>query len=367
MNRRKRVLRWIVWGVGGLLAVCIGLTGLSFLFNQNLPTQSSVIDQLSEADKARLAEYFQLRHAVGDDVWPGWADVDDAALLYNEAYAFLVGVSDPAVGWLTVPGHERRGEEWTLVENDTFMGQPYFRQPLPESGETPQAFTVQVGSTWVGSFQTREWMEIYFVEQLQSDLPPFLAAIFPYRLIRPLFIGGSDRYISLFAHESFHAYQGAVAEERLLVAETAVSTHQFQYPWQDVNLQAAWQTELDLLQQALRAETDSETAVLVQQFLTQRTTRRSNANLDIELVQYEQYREWVEELARYVELEIWRQAAAKSDYQPFPAVAGLPDFDAYSGFETRWKQEIDQITRMAGDDGDGRFYYTGMAQASTLR
>ncbi|KAA3660068.1 MAG: hypothetical protein DWQ04_20460 [Chloroflexi bacterium] len=359
-------MRWIVWGIGGLLVVCLGLTGLSFLLNQKLPAQSSVIDRLSEADKARLAEYFHLRQTVGDAVWPGWTEVDDAALLYNEAYAFLVGVPEPAVGWLTVPGHELRGEAWTLVDDDTFMGQPYFRQPLPESGETPQAFTVQVGSIWVGSFQTREWMEIYFVEQLQSDLPSFLAAIFPYRLIRPLFIGGSDRYISLFAHESFHAFQGAAAEGKLVVAETAVSTHQSQYPWQDANLQAAWQTELDLLQQALRTETDDEVADLAQQFLTQRTLRRSNADLDAELVQYEQHREWVEGLARYVELEIWRQATANSDYQPVPAIADLPDFNAYGGFETRWDREIDQIARMAGDEGDGRFYYTGMAQAVLL-
>ncbi len=352
--------------MGGLLCLCFGLTGLSFIFNQQLPAHSSVPDRLSDVDKARVAEYFQLRHAVGDTVWPGWAEADDAVVLYNETAAFLIGVADPAVGWLTVPGHELRGEAWMPVPNETFMGQSYYRQPLPVSGETPQAFTVQVGSTWVGSFQTREWMEIYFVEQLRSDLPPFLASVFPYRLIRPLFIGGSDMYISLIAHESFHAFQGTVAGEKLVAGETAVSTHQSQYPWHDADLQAAWQAELELLQQALRAETDADAAKLAQQFLEQRTTRRNSAALQSELIAYEQDREWVEGLARYVELEIWRQAAKAPDYQPVPALTELPDFDAYSGFERRWTREVDQITRMADDEGDGRFYYTGMAQAVLL-
>ena len=70
-------------------------------------------------------------------------------------------------------------------------------------------------------------------------------------------------------------------------------------------------------------------------------------------------------LARYAELEIWRQAA-ETDYQSHPALADDGDFDGYSGWQTRWSQEVDQIGRMADDVGDGRFYYTGMAQAVLL-
>ena len=46
--------------------------------------------------------------------------------------------------------------------------------------------------------------------------------------------------------------------------------------------------------------------------------------------------------------------------------SSLPDFDDYSGFDTRWSREISQLTMMADDKGDGRFYYTGMAQAFLL-
>jgi len=48
------------------------------------------------------------------------------------------------------------------------------------------------------------------------------------------------------------------------------------------------------------------------------------------------------------------------------ALAADPDFARYAGFEKRWAQEAAQMGRMAGDEGDGRFYYSGMAQAVLL-
>jgi hypothetical protein len=62
----------------------------------------------------------------------------------------------------------------------------------------------------------------------------------------------------------------------------------------------------------------------------------------------------------------WRQASLAADYQPISALRDDPDFDGYANFDKRWAQEIDQIGRMADDHGDGRFYYSGMAQAVLL-
>ena len=77
------------------------------------------------------------------------------------------------------------------------------------------------------------------------------------------------------------------------------------------------------------------------------------------------YEEWLEGLARYTELEIWRQGFADG-YTSLSETSQLSDFDNYSGFDNRWSQELSQIRRMASDDGDGRFYYSGMAQAYLL-
>jgi len=43
-----------------------------------------------------------------------------------------------------------------------------------------------------------------------------------------------------------------------------------------------------------------------------------------------------------------------------------PGFKLYRGFTNRWNRELDQMKRMANDEGDGRFYYSGMAQAYLL-
>jgi hypothetical protein len=235
---------------------------------------------------------------------------------------------------------------------------------LPTSGITPQAFTVRIGERWAASMTTREWTKIALTNQVRSDLPPALAGFVPYRLFVNLLLGNSDLHIALIQHESFHAYQGTVAPERLLAAERANGRLAARYPWDDAALQAAWQIELDLLHDALQAEGQEAARTYAQHFLQQRAERRMR--LEPALIDYERQREWVEGLAKYVELESWRQAAIVPAYEPVTAMAAVSDFDGYTTFARRWQQEIDQMRRMASDEGDGRFYYTGMAQAILL-
>lgn len=360
----KRVVIFISSGLAALLIILIMASALS---NIGLPAHSQTVDRLSQPEKARLTEFFHVRQTLGSAVWPGWGDAGIPLVVYNETYAFLVGYpgSPPPDGWVKAPQNKQQGGPWKPVSGDTFNGQVYYRQHLPASGETPQAFTVRVGTTWAASLTTKEWMTISLTNQLRQDLPAPLRPIFPYRLAICLLIGGSDLYVTMLAHESFHAYQGIVAPERLAAAETAVRQEN-NYPWDDADLQAAWQTELDLLQAALAADSEGETAVIAQQFLQQRQQRRQEFGLEGALADYERQREWLEGLAKYVELEIWRRAAATPGYEPAAALAADPDFARYAGFEKRWAQEAAQMGRMAGDEGDGRFYYSGMAQAVLL-
>ena len=97
----------------------------------------------------------------------------------------------------------------------------------------------------------------------------------------------------------------------------------------------------------------------------QRAERREAAGLSTELIAYEQQREWLEGLAKYAEMEVWRQASQSPEYEPVEMMAVDSDFDQYQAFESRWAQEVDQIKRSANGE-DTRFYYTGMAQAVIL-
>jgi hypothetical protein len=361
----KRFRKIFVLTIFGLISLCLLIVAISAISNLRLPQHSSVIEKLSEADRVRLAETLHLRHAVGDDVWQGWGQADIPAILYNEEYAFLVGYPDPPEGWVKVPAHQQRGGPWEIVPDDAFSGQPYYRQRLQNPDITPQAFTVLVGKRWVSSIDTYDWAKIGLTQTVRQDLPSILRPIFPFQFFINQLLGGSDKYISLSAHEAFHAYQGMLAPAKLSAAELASQQYENQYPWDDASLQANWQAELDLLAGALRSADYDKTAGLARQFLALRAARRQSANLSPELILYENQREWLEGLARYAELEIWRQAS-NGIYVPVPETSTLPDFDGYTGFGSRWSQEIGQITMMADDKGDGRFYYSGMAQAFLL-
>lgn len=360
----KRIRKIVIISVVSLLGLCILLAAASAISNLSLPQHSAITQTLSEQDKIRLSETLHLRQALGDTVWPSFAQYDIPIITYNEEYAFLVGYPNPPDGWTKVPQGIKRGTAWELTPGDTFDGQPYYRQILSDPQITPEAFTVRVGDRWVSSLQTLEWATISLANPIREDLPAFVRPFFPYRLFIGQLLGSSEKYISLLEHETFHSYQGALAPEKFAAAEQ-INEEENQYPWENQALRDDWQKELDLLAGALRSADQARTLELASQFLAIRASRRNSANLSSTLIAYEQQREWLEGLARYIELEIWRQASMDS-YMPLPETSGLTDFEHYATFEKRWSQEINQISLMADDQGDGRFYYTGMAQAFLL-
>ena len=351
------------------VAFLLALVGLAYRDNHALPAASPVLERLSAADQARLGEAIHVRQSLGDRVWTGFGSADIPILTFNERYAFLVGLPDPAAGWRSVPQDAQFGGAWQSVPDETFQGQTYYRQELDLTRDSTQNFTVQVGEHYVASITTGDYAPIGMGQAVRSQLPPLLTDLFPLRWYIHLALRGSDGYISLAAHESYHAYVGSLAPQKLIRAEQA-SRLADRYPWEEQPLIDAWQEELDLLSLAAEAAwgeaTDGEALDLAQRFLATRQKRYLTLGLPRELIAYEQQREWSEGLARYVELDTWRQAYLNKDYQPLPAALALADFDAYQGFPQRLAQEIDQIPRMASDVGDGRFYYSGFAQAALL-
>jgi hypothetical protein len=323
------------------------------------------VDRLSEPDKARLLEAAHLRESLGDAIWPGWHNQAIPVITYNEGYAFLVGLPDPPEGWLKVPQELKRGRPWELVPEDTFDGQPYYRQLLPDPALTPENFTVLVGDRWVATLQTKEFMLISFVNGLSSELPPVVRSIVPYRLLWWLLIRDSDGYISALLHEQFHAFQGAHAGSRLASAERAVQ-QEGQYPWDDAASEQGWMEELDLLYRAATAGTEAEAFDLARQFLDRREQRRLSTGLGADLVDFEKEREWLEGLAKYAELKIGRTAAETSTYHPLAAMDIDSDFNHYAGRAKFREDQLSELKRMTNNDGEVRFYYTGMAQAVVL-
>ena len=345
----------------GLIALCILAVAASALSNLNLPQHSTTLDRLSELEKARLSEVLHLRTSLGDAVWPGWSQADIPLIVYNEQYAFLVGYPDPPAGWMKVPSLEPRGGPWEQVPDDAFEGRPYYRTLITDPQKTPEGFTVLVGDRWVATFQTREYGEVEFYRGFRQDLPSFISNLVPVRLVWALLMGKTESYIAALEHESFHAYEGILAVERLAAAEQMYSVAE-NYPFDA--MEEPWKQEMNALVQAAQADTDAEAIDLAREFLQMRASRR--VGLSAEQVDLERLREWEEGLAKYAELEITRLAGAGNAYHPVEGLSQDKEFKNYRGQQQFWSEQLKEAKITQGRSGDTRFYYSGNALAVLL-
>jgi hypothetical protein len=340
----KPVRKIVLITIGVLTFLCISLAGFGAITNRSLPQPPAVLDRLHPIDAVRLEETLQLKSSLGDTIWPGWGEADIPILLWNNEYSFLFGVSDPP-------------SDWEMVSDDRFMGQVYYRQP----SDDPQNFAMPVGDVWAASLATKWEMDAFLLSMFRQMLPDFLEPVFPFLLI----IQPTEVHISGVLHETFHVYQIIQAPDRLHAAEAA-HRHTQKYRIPNAAMMEDWEAEISLLIQALSATSEEETREIAQEFVDQRRQRRSNQQLADEFVEYERWMEWLEGLAKYLELSIWREASETPEYIPIAGMSDDPDFKGYKSYTQRWNQEIDQLKRQAKGDSDVRFYYTGMAQAVLL-
>lgn len=352
------IFKFLKWGFLVLAALAI----VSALYNLTLPTESTVTEKLTQNQKAYISEAMNLQQKMGNEVWPGWGELQIPVITYNEKYAFLTGYADPPAGWIKMPKDELRGTEWEVVKNDSFLGVPYYRQLLPNPDITPECFTVKVGERWVASMQTKEYAAVTFYKNLRGELPPVLNAIFPYKIFWQFLMGSIENYIAGLEHEAFHALQGTLVPQRLAEAESAPFSKD--YPWEKSG--NAWNEEISLLIEAFNTESNDAASKLVTQFLVKRNGRRKKADLSDEIIRYEQKREWLEGLAKYAELKIGVMASENQNYKHVNEIETVPGFKNYKSSKSHFNQQIGDVKGIGNRPADTRFYYTGMLQAVML-
>ena len=309
-------------------AVCLIVFLAVFFFPGQTATQNAAQPQaqnpalnqptLSSEDKAEVAEALRLKTETGDQIWPGLAGADIPIVLFNAGYEFLVGETNASKPWEAVP-------------EDDFQGKPYYRRPARD----PQSFAVKIGNRWAGSVGTLDLM--------LSKIPIKL---------------GRDFHTVLLLHEMFHAFQAAQAPKRFDRA-LAVYKAEGRYPFKDKEFAAAWTEEGAALAQALKAAADTQALSLAGKFLDIRRTRRSRAGLSPDLVAYERELEWLEGLAKRAEIRFYEIAGARTDRtSSIKFTAALP-------FLLQW--DFARLEYQLGaQEGDLRFYLSGMAQARLL-
>jgi len=313
--RRNLIRNWLA-----IIALSILSLGLQVSkIKHEAKEQSSVLcaPLLSADDKEQISEALRLQTVLGDQIWPGFGQAKIPIILFNDRYEFLVCETNPPA-------------PWAAVKDENFDGKPYYRR----LADKPQAFAVPVGTRWAGSLNTLGEMN------LKS----------PLKISREI-------HVVAMLHEMFHAYKAMQASARFAKA-MAVYAAESRYPSKEAEFAAAWNKEGSLLAIALRTTEEATVQNLVRQFLQARDDRRAKAVLSTDLFAYECELEWLEGLAKYVEIQFYELAAAKS---------ADPAFSNYIPNLPYWKWDFQRLERRLGhQDGDLRFYLSGMAQARLL-
>jgi len=307
----------------GLAVFVVFLFGHVFLSAQDMPQARPAPPPpqqpaLSARELTEITEVLKLKADTGDRVWPGLAAAQIPIILFNARYEFLLGAANPPA-------------PWEVLKDQSFEGRPYGRR----SADNPQNFAVKVGSAYAGSASSLE---------LMNNKGPMKIA--------------PDFHVVLILHEIFHAFQ-AVQDETRFDRALAVYQVEKNYPFKDQDMAAAWVTEGAALAQALKASTTGEAIRLAQKFLAIRDARRRAARLSTELADYERELEWLEGLAKYAEVRFYELAALRTD--PTASIKfnpGLP-------YCLQW-DFVRLEKQMGAQEGDLRFYLSGMAQARLL-
>ena len=237
-----------------LMGLCLLLSIVSALSNRNLP-EAENSDHISALDKARLLEALHLKSTLGDQVWPGWGTTEIPVIIWNKGYEFLIEYPNEPPA------------DWVMVLDDDLEGKTYYHRPADD----PQNFAVPVDDTWAASMGTKSSADEFLIRSFKDLFPAPLKQIFPYRLL----IQPSETQIGGLLHETFHVYQVGISPDRL---ETAEATHRLvdQYQSAAGEFETEWKQECALLAEALQAETNTEKAELVKQFLALRDGRRKD-------------------------------------------------------------------------------------------
>lgn len=336
----KGTLFFLAGGIFSLLL--LGLVG--YLINLSQPAETDLAGRLSTLDKIRLAETIHLRETLGEQVWPGWGEMDIPLLIWHTKDNFLFGIEDPP-------------KDWELVSKDQFQAEPYYHNPIIK----PENFIIRIGDQWAASMATKGRTDLFLQEMFQDVIPDFIEPIIPLRLLAM----NSEIQSSGVLHETFHVFQARQAPDKFAAADA--SFKEMGPYWKvDERMHEAWQAEMDLLIEGVKAESPQAACELARKFLVKRENRRDDYDLSPNLISFEKNAEWLEGLAKYIELAIWETASQTPGYQPISEMSADPDFKFYQTFTKRWEQELNQAGRQASIPGDVRFYYSGMLQARLL-
>jgi hypothetical protein len=190
-------------------------------------------------------------------------------------------------------------------------------------------------------------------KQLQEKIPP--EKLTPV-MLKMMEISPAFHTVALL-HEAFHAFQAIQDQKRFRQTQMLYAFEKF-YPFDDEAFKSAWNEEGAMLALALREQNETKRLEAIERFLAVRAKRRSASSLSDDLVTFERELEWLEGLAKYVELQFAIQGSS---------LQGEEESKGYRVVRNRLQADLSyRIRKLGSQNGDLRFYLSGAAQAMIL-
>ena len=286
-----------------LTLILLSFTNTPALENTNAVAQGK--PALSEIDRTRLAEAFQLADQIGDHVWPGWSNTPFAVLLVTPDYEFLLR-------------HPQPSDDFAKLQYDTVLKSDvyYRKRTLPTTFlATFPAIRGSMTSTIVVGEAENTWVKT------------------------------STPWVITLLHEHFHQLQESQPNYYADVGalnlahgdQTGMWMLNYAFPYDRKEVQEQFALMSKLLADTIKSPKAEKTRT-VREYLDAR--KRFQSLISTDDYKYFAFQFWKEGIARYTEYRIASLAAEK--YQPSKEFVALKD---YRSFAAAAKMTYDGIFR----------------------
>jgi len=253
---------------------------------------------LTQTDRIRLAEAFNLGDAIGNRIWKGWDKAPFTVLLVTSEYEFLIR-------------HPKPGEDFTLLGHDDLLKSDvhYRERQFPTNFEATFPAVGMISTIVIGQ-----------AENTASKT--------------------SSKWVVTLMHEHFHQLQDSQPNFYEEIAALNLSHGDksgmwmlnYAFPYDSYEVKQQFFVMSRLLADALKSKDKDDFSANLSAYLTARAQLREMLSADD--YKYLSFQLWKEGIARYTEYQVARFAATA--YKPTKAFAELKDYRSY-------QQVVEQI------------------------
>ncbi len=259
-----------------------------------LVSAAAFAQQLPHDDAVRIAEFYRLANRIQDEIWPGWSTVPAPLLLITKDAEFLTH-------------HPEAPTDFRRLSADTYTRSRHFNTDLlatfPAFGPPPVIV--------IGEPQNTEAMK-------------------------------STPWLITLLHEHFHqlqnaqpGYYDAVAKLNLSDGDnTGMWMLNYPFPYDKPEVAQAFANLRDLLLKVLAISDEKEFKRSAMDYVAER--KRVFAQLSPNDHKYLSFQLWQEGIARYTQV---KAAEAAAVYQPTDQFKALPDYESFSEYAARARND----------------------------